>query len=87
MGGRTPVAEAAGDVVRVPTSRGDAEARRMGRAEAGQSRWWVRHPWGAETFYGTSEQVVAHMRKRAAEQEAAGAERQPPGAGDTAWRA
>src|SRR3712207_704809 len=55
--GRTGMAEAAGDVVRLPTPRGDAEARRMGQAEAGQSRWCVRHPWGTETFYGTAEQV------------------------------
>ena len=61
------MAEAAGDMVSVPTPRGDAEARRMGRAEAGQSRWWIRHPWGTETFYGTAEQVMAHMRKRVAE--------------------
>jgi hypothetical protein len=64
------MAEAAGDVVRVATPRGEAEARRMGRAEAGQSRWCVTHPWGTETFYGTAEQVVAHMRKGAAEHEA-----------------
>ena len=69
------MAEAAGDVVSLPTARGEAEARRMGRAEAGQSRWWLRYPWGAaEAFYGTAEQAVAHMGKRAAEQEAAGAE-------------
>ena len=80
------MAEAAGDVVRVATPRGEAEARRMGRAEAGQSRWWVRHPWGAETFYGTAEQVEAHMTRRITEQENAGAERPPPGRGDIAWR-
>ena len=69
------MAEAAGDLVRLPTSRGDAEARRMGQAEAGQSRWCVRHPWGTETFYGTAEQVTAQMRKRMAEHEAAEAGR------------
>ena len=71
------MAEAAGDVVRLPTPRGDAEARRMGQAEAGQSRWCIRHPWGAETFYGTAEQVTAQMRKRTAEHEAAEAGRPP----------
>ena len=75
------MAEAAGDVVRLPTARGDAEARRMGQAEAGQSRWCVRHPWGTETFYGTAEQATAHMRKRAAEHEAAEAGRPPTGNG------
>ncbi len=65
------MAEAAGDVLTLATSRGPAEARRMGRTEAGQSRWCIRHPWGTETFYGTAEQAMAQMRKRAAEQEAA----------------
>ena len=81
------MAEAAGDVVRLPTPRGEAEARRMGRTEAGQSRWWVRHPWGGEAFYGTAEQVTAHLRKRTAEHEAVEAGRQPSGTGGTEWRA
>ena len=81
------MAEAAGDVVRLPTPRGDAEARRMGRPEAGQSRWCVRHPWGTETFYGTAEQVTAHLRKRAAEHEAAEARRPSSAAGGGEWRA
>ena len=76
------MAEAAGDLVRLPTPRGDAEARRMGRAEAGQSRWCVTHPWGTETFYGTAEQAMAHLRKRVAEHGAAAeAGRQPAGNG------
>ena len=81
------MAEAAGDVVRLPTARGEAEARRMGRTEAGQSRWWVRHPWGGEAFYGTAEQVMAHLRKRAAEHEAAEAGRSRPRTGGAEWRA
>ena len=81
------MAEAAGDVVSLPTPRGDAEARRMGQAEAGQSRWCIRHPWGTETFYGTAEQVTAHMRKRTAEHEAAEAGRPPSGTGGAEWRA
>src|SRR5215213_1374826 len=85
--GRTGMAEAAGDVVRLPTARGDAEARRMGRTEAGQSRWWVRHPWGGEAFYGTAEQVTAHLRRRTAEREAAEADRQPSATGGPEWRA
>jgi hypothetical protein len=44
----------------------------MGQAEAGQSRWWIKAPWGAETFYGTAEQAEVHMKKRIAEQEAMG---------------
>ena len=72
------MAEAAVDAVRLPTARGDAEAKRMGRTEAGQTRWWIRHPWGGEAFYGTAEQVVAHLRKRTAEREAAEADRPPP---------
>ena len=59
----------------------------MGQAEAGQSRWCIRHPWGTETFYGTAEQVTAHLRKRAAEHEAAEAGRPPTGTGGAAWRA
>ena len=81
------MAEAAGDVLSLPTPRGDAVAQRMGRAEAGQSRWWIKHPWGGEAFYGTAEQVMAHMRKRTAEREAAEADRAPPGAGGSEWRA
>jgi len=45
-----------------------AEQKRMGRAEAGQSRWWIGYPWGAETFYGTAEQAIAHVNKQAKEQ-------------------
>ena len=81
------MAEAAGDVVKLPTPRGDAEAKRMGHAEAGQSRWCVRHPWGTETFYGTAEQVTAHLRERAAEHGAAEAGRSPSGTGGAEWRA
>ncbi len=45
------MAEAAGDVLAVPAAGGTAEARRMGRTEAGRSRWWVTYPWGgAEAF-------------------------------------
>jgi hypothetical protein len=66
------VAAAAGDVLTVATPSGPAEARRMGQAEAGQSRWWIKAPWGAETFYGTAEQAEVHMKKRIAEQEAMG---------------
>ena len=81
------MAEAAGDVVSLPTPRGDAEARRMGQAEAGQSRWCNQHPWGTEPFYGTAEQVTAHMGKRVAEHEAAQPGRPPSGTGGTEWRA
>ena len=80
------MAEAAGDVVSLPTPRGDAVAKRMGRAEAGQSRWWIEHPWGGEAFYGTAEQAMAHMRKRTAEREAAEADRAPSGAEGTERR-
>ena len=60
------MAAASGDVVVVETARGPVEARRMGRAEAGQSRWRIAFPWGAETFFGDSGAVAAHARKRAA---------------------
>ena len=73
-------------VVRLPTARGEAEARRMGRAAAGQSRWCVRHPWGIETFFGTAEQVLAHKRKRTAKHEAAEAGRPLPGTGGVGWQ-
>ena len=58
----------------------------MGRAEAGQNRWCIRYPWSTETFYGTAEQVVAHMTKRVAEQEATEAKGPPLGKGDIEWR-
>jgi hypothetical protein len=57
--GKKPMAEAAGDVLSLPTSHGQAEARHMGLAEAGQNRWCIRYPWSTETYYGTAEQVVA----------------------------
>ena len=86
------MAEAAGDVLALATPSGQVEATRMGRTEAGLSRWCIRYPWSTETFYGTAdygtaEQVMAHMRKRVSEQEAAGAEGPPQGKGDIAWRA
>ena len=61
------MAAASGDAVVVDTARGPVEARRMGRAEAGQSRWRIGFPWGAETFFGDSGAVAAHARKRIAE--------------------
>jgi hypothetical protein len=80
------MAEAAGDVVRLPTPRGDAEARRMAQAEAGRSRWCIIHPWGTETFFGTEEQVLAHLRKRTAEQQVAETGRPLPGTEGVGWR-
>jgi hypothetical protein len=65
--------ETTGDVLALAIPSGQVEATRMGRAEAGQSRWCIRYPWRTETFYGTAEQATAHIRKRAAEQEAAAA--------------
>ena len=67
------MAVASGDAVVVDTARGPVEARRMGRAEAGQSRWRIAFPWGAETFFGDSGAVAAHVRKRIAEAAAPGA--------------
>jgi hypothetical protein len=61
------MAETAGDLLTVSTPQGNVEAKRMGRAEAGQSRWWIRYPWAAESFYGTAEQALAHINKRAKE--------------------
>ena len=81
------MAEAAGDVLILPTSRGQAEARRMGRAEAGASRWCITHPWDTEVYYGTAEQVMAHMTKRVVEREAAEAKSPPPKRGDIERRA
>ena len=59
------MSETSDDVLVVPTCRGNAEATRMGRAEAGQSRWCIRYPWSVETFYGTAEQAVTRMTVRA----------------------
>jgi hypothetical protein len=73
------MSETAGDVLALATPSGQVEATRMGRAEAGQSRWCIRYPWSTETFYGTAEQVMAHMRKRVAQQEAAGGKKPPLG--------
>ena len=60
------MAEASGDVLALAMPGGRAEATRMGRAEAGQSRWRIAFPWGAETFFGDSGAAAAHARKRAA---------------------
>jgi hypothetical protein len=58
--GRITMTDAAGDRVVIDTPQGEAEAMRMGDGEAsGQSRWWIKHPWGAEMFYGTAEQATA----------------------------
>jgi hypothetical protein len=62
------MAEASGDLLTVSTPQGNVEAKRMGRAEAGQSRWWIQYPWAAESFYGTAEQAAAHINRRAKEQ-------------------
>ena len=67
------MAVASGDALVVDTARGPVEARHMGRAEAGQSRWRIEFPWGAETFFGDSGAVAAHARKRAAEAAVPGA--------------
>jgi hypothetical protein len=64
------MAETSGDVFVVPTRSGNAVATRMGRTEAGQSRWCIVYPWGVETFYGTAEQAIARMTMRAGEREA-----------------
>ena len=63
------MAETSGDVVMVSTPIGGIEARRMGRAEAGPSRWQVAYPWGAETFFGTSADLASHVQRRAAQAE------------------
>jgi hypothetical protein len=81
------MAEAAGDVLTLATPTGHAEARRMGQAEAGESRGCIRYSWGTETFYGTAEQALTHITKRGAEQEAATPKQPPLGKGDMEWRA
>jgi len=58
------MAETSGDVLMVPTPIRDIEARRMGRAEAGPSRWQVAYPWGVETFFGTSAEMAAYAQTR-----------------------
>jgi hypothetical protein len=62
------MAEVSGDLLTVSTPQGNVDAKRMGRAEAGQSRWWIKYPWAAESFYGTAQQAVAHINRRAKEQ-------------------
>ncbi|WP_431269523.1 hypothetical protein [Dankookia sp. P2] len=61
------MAETSGDKVPIATALGTIEAHRMGRTEAGQSRWQVRYPWGIETFFGTSAEVSEHVGRRATE--------------------
>jgi hypothetical protein len=66
--GRTTMNDVAGDRVVIATPQGEAEATRMGDGEvSGQSRWWIKHPWGAEMFYGTAEQATVYMQARSAE--------------------
>jgi hypothetical protein len=63
--------DVAGDRVIIATPQGESEAMRMGDGEAaGQSRWWIKHPWGAEMFYGTAEQATAYMHARSAKRDA-----------------
>ena len=74
------MAETSNDVLMVATPIGAIEARRMGRAEAGPSRWRVVYPWGAETFFGTSAEVAACAQRRATKaggQFSAGAQQAP----------
>jgi hypothetical protein len=59
------MAETSDDKVPIATTLGTVEAHRMGRTDAGQSRWQVRYPWGIETFFGTSAEVTAHVERRA----------------------
>jgi hypothetical protein len=71
------MSETAGDVLSVPSRQGKVEARHMGRADSGLSRWQVRFPWGTETFFGTSADISRHMRTRIAQQERTQACRKP----------
>lgn len=61
------MSEAAEDVVKVKAPHGQVEARRMGRADSGLSRWQIRYPWGVETFFGNSADLVVHTKRRMAE--------------------
>jgi hypothetical protein len=61
------VAETSGDMLVLETARGRVEARRMGRAESGSSRWQVAFPWGGETFFGTSGELLTHAHQRLAD--------------------
>ncbi|TDH62489.1 hypothetical protein E2C06_11505 [Dankookia rubra] len=63
------MAETSGDVVMVSTPIGGIEARRMGRAEAGPSRWQVAYPWGVETVFGTSADMASHVQRRSTQAE------------------
>jgi len=80
------MAETSGDVVAIATPVGNVEALRMGRTEAGQSRWQVRYPWGVETFFGTSAEVTTqvHLRAGKAADKFSGDARQMPGRRDQA---
>jgi hypothetical protein len=71
------MSETAGDVLSMASRQGEVEARRMGRADSGLSRWQVRFPWGTETFFGTSADISRHVRTRIAQQEGAQAPRRP----------
>ncbi len=63
------MAEAPGDIVVLEIARGRVEAQRMGRTEPGSSRWWqVAFPWGAETFIGTSSELLSHAHQRIADE-------------------
>jgi hypothetical protein len=64
------MSEVVDDVVVVDTGRGRVEARRMGRAEVGPSRWRVAYPWGAETFFGTSAELAERARTRVGDEAA-----------------
>lgn len=65
--GKEAVAVAPGDMVVLATARGRVEARYMGRTEAGSSRWQVAFPWGGETFFGTSGELLTHAHQRLAD--------------------
>jgi hypothetical protein len=64
------MSEVVEDVVKVQVSHGQAEAQRMGRTDSGLSRWQIRYPWGVETFFGNSADLVVHAKRRMAEKAA-----------------
>jgi hypothetical protein len=55
----------AGALLIVRTRLGDAEARRMERTEAGQSRWCIHYAWGTETFDGLDSPICGIGRASA----------------------
>jgi hypothetical protein len=68
---QVPAGHKGSGVVTLPTSRGDADARRMGIVPQGDIVWRIDYPWGDSTFTGNLSQLQDEMHRNIAENDVA----------------